>query len=491
MPEMNYPETLAYLNARLPMFSRIGKAAYKADLSNTHALMDLLGHPERGLKCVHIAGTNGKGSTSNMIASVLQEAGYRTGLHTSPHLRDFRERFRTNGEMIPKEAVADFVEQHHDAFEPIGASFFEWGVALVLDWFHREKTDIAVIECGLGGRLDSTNVVTPEVCVITNIGWDHADLLGDTLEKIAGEKAGIIKPGIPVVIGEAQGTIAEVFRRRAEEVAAPIYFTDQAALMPYALDLAGRPQVPVAAGADTSGGYYPYELGLPPEERYWPAPVALRPNPPEQALDLLEQSIDQGALLIGIGPTTNLALLERRRPGILARANLVLMGGYVFPVRPGYPHWGNDMDFNFQVDVRSAQFVLEHSNPLLVPLSVTVETALRRADLPALSAAGPLARLIARQAEQFAVDEQNETRIGAVCAGLPDDLINFQHDPLACAVALGWREGIEIEEVRISIEEKDGLLYERPDPAGRPFRVVTRVDGERFDRFWLEQVTRL
>ncbi len=259
----------------------------------------------------------------------------------------------------------------------------------------------------------------------------------------------------------------------------------------YALDLAGSPQVPVAAGADTSGGYYPYELGLPPEERYWPAPVAPHPNPVEEALDLLEQSIDQGALLIGIGPTTNLALLERRRPGILARANLVLMGGYVFPVRPGYPHWGNDMDFNFQVDVRSAQFVLEHSNPLLVPLSVTVETALRRADLPALSAAGPLARLIARQAEQFAVDEQNETRIGAVCAGLPDDLINFQHDPLACAVALGWREGIEIEEVRISIEEKDGLLYERPDPAGRPFRVVTRVDGERFDRFWLEQVTRL
>ncbi len=239
---MNYPETLAYLNARLPMFSRIGKAAYKADLSNTHALMELLGHPERGLKCVHIAGTNGKGSTSNMIASVLQEAGFRTGLHTSPHLRDFRERFRINGEMIPKEAVTDFVEQHHEAFEPIGASFFEWGVALVLDRFRQEKTDIAVIECGLGGRLDSTNVVTPEVCVITNIGWDHADLLGDTLEKIAGEKAGIIKPGNPVVIGEAEGSIAEVFRRKAEEVAAPIHFTDQAAPLPYALDLAGEHQ---------------------------------------------------------------------------------------------------------------------------------------------------------------------------------------------------------------------------------------------------------
>ncbi len=239
---MNYTETLAYLHARLPMFSRIGKAAYKADLSNTHALMELLGHPERGLKCVHIAGTNGKGSTANMMASVLQVAGYRTGLHTSPHLRDFRERFRINGEMIPQKTVAAFVEQHHKAFEPIGASFFEWGVALVLDWFRQEKTDIAVIECGLGGRLDSTNVVTPEVSVITNIGWDHADLLGDTMEKIAGEKAGIIKPGIPVVIGEAEGTVAEVFRQKAKEVGAPIHFTNQSTPMPYALDLAGEHQ---------------------------------------------------------------------------------------------------------------------------------------------------------------------------------------------------------------------------------------------------------
>lgn len=239
---MDYAETLAYLNARLPMFSRIGKAAYKADLSNTHALMALLGHPEQGRKCIHIAGTNGKGSAANMLASVLQEAGYRTGLHTSPHLRDFRERFRLNGEMMPQQAVTAFVEQHREAFEPIGASFFEWGVALVLDWFRREQTEIAVIECGLGGRLDSTNVVTPEVSVITNIGWDHADLLGDTLEKIAGEKAGIIKAGIPVVIGEAEGTIAELFRRKAQEAGAPIHFTDQAAPMPYALDLAGKHQ---------------------------------------------------------------------------------------------------------------------------------------------------------------------------------------------------------------------------------------------------------
>ncbi|MBP8824331.1 MAG: bifunctional folylpolyglutamate synthase/dihydrofolate synthase [Flavobacteriales bacterium] len=240
---MEYSATLAYLHERLPMFSRIGKAAYRADLGNTHALMDLLGHPEQGLKCVHIAGTNGKGSTANMIASVLQEAGYRTGLHTSPHLRDFRERFRINGGMIPREAVTAFVEQHRDTFEPIGASFFEWGVALVLDWFRREQSEIAVIECGLGGRLDSTNVITPEVSIITNIGWDHADLLGDSLEKIAGEKAGIIKPGIPVVIGEAEGTIAEVFRRKAEEVGAPIIFTDHTTPMHYALDLAGAHQL--------------------------------------------------------------------------------------------------------------------------------------------------------------------------------------------------------------------------------------------------------
>ncbi len=239
---MDYPETLAYLYERLPMFSRLGKAAYKADLSNTHALMELTGHPERGLKCVHLAGTNGKGSTANMIASVLQEAGYRTGLHTSPHLKDFRERFRINGEMIPQEAVTAFVERYHSAFEPVEASFFEWGVALALNWFREEHTDIAVIECGLGGRLDSTNVVTPEVSIITNIGWDHMDLLGDTLEKIAAEKAGIIKPGIPVVIGEAEGTIAEVFRKRAKEVGAPIHFTEQQAPMPYLLDLPGPHQ---------------------------------------------------------------------------------------------------------------------------------------------------------------------------------------------------------------------------------------------------------
>ena len=239
---MDYPETLAYLYERLPMFSRIGKAAYKADLSNTHALMDVLGHPERGLICIHLAGTNGKGSTANMLASVLQEAGYRTGLHTSPHLKDLCERFRINGEMVPKEIVTRFVEEHRADFEPIAASFFEWGVALALNWFRAEHTDIAVIETGLGGRLDSTNVVTPLVSVITNIGWDHADLLGGSLEKIAEEKAGIIKAGIPVIVGEADGLIAEVFRRKANHVGAPITFTDQTASLPFALDLPGAHQ---------------------------------------------------------------------------------------------------------------------------------------------------------------------------------------------------------------------------------------------------------
>jgi len=239
---VTYAETLAYLYAQLPMFHRIGKAAYKADLNNTHALMDALGHPELGLKCVHVAGTNGKGSTSHMLASVFQEAGLRTGLYTSPHLKDFRERIRINGAMIPETEITAFVETHRATFEPIQPSFFEWTVALAFDWFRKERVDIAIIETGLGGRLDSTNVVTPEASVITNIGWDHADLLGNTLEAIAAEKAGIIKPGVPVIIGEAEGSIAAVFQRTAEGVQAPISFVDQSFALRYALDLAGPHQ---------------------------------------------------------------------------------------------------------------------------------------------------------------------------------------------------------------------------------------------------------
>lgn len=239
---MNYATALAYLYEQLPMFHRIGKAAYKANLDNTHVLMELLGHPEQGLRCVHIAGTNGKGSTSHMLSSVLQEAGYRTGLYTSPHLKDFRERVRVNGAMISEEQVVRFIEEHREAFDAIKPSFFEWTVALAFDHFREERVDIAVIETGLGGRLDSTNVVTPEVSIVTNIGWDHADLLGGSLEAIAGEKAGIIKPGIPVVIGEASGAVAEVFRQKALIEEAPLLFMDHTQPLPYPIELQGAHQ---------------------------------------------------------------------------------------------------------------------------------------------------------------------------------------------------------------------------------------------------------
>jgi len=239
---MDYAETLTYLYAQLPMFQRVGKAAYKADLANTHALMEILGQPENGLRCIHVAGTNGKGSTSHLLASALQEAGYKVGLHTSPHLKDLRERFRINGEMIPQSTVVRFVAEHRNAFEPVKASFFEWGVALALWWFREEKVDIAVIETGMGGRLDSTNVITPEVCVITNIGWDHTEFLGNTLELIAGEKAGIVKHGVPVVIGEASPEVEAVFRRTALAQNAPITFVDQGAHLPYPSALVGGHQ---------------------------------------------------------------------------------------------------------------------------------------------------------------------------------------------------------------------------------------------------------
>ncbi|MFA6260064.1 MAG: folylpolyglutamate synthase/dihydrofolate synthase family protein [Bacteroidia bacterium] len=224
---MNYPETLQYLFRQLPMFTRVGASAYKKDLSNTLALCKLLDQPEQKIRCIHIAGTNGKGSTSHMLASVLQEAGYKTGLYTSPHLKDFRERIRINGILIPEHEVVQFVEQYKVACENIQPSFFEWTVALCFDYFAREKVDVAFIETGLGGRLDSTNVITPLLSVITNIGWDHTDLLGNSLELIAEEKAGIIKPGIPVIIGETQVETSSVFLKKAKDQHAPLQFADQ------------------------------------------------------------------------------------------------------------------------------------------------------------------------------------------------------------------------------------------------------------------------
>jgi dihydrofolate synthase / folylpolyglutamate synthase len=224
---MTYEETLEYLFKQLPMFHRIGPAAYKANLDNTHAIMQLLDHPEKDFRCIHIAGTNGKGSTSHMLAAILQQSGYKTGLYTSPHLKDFRERIKIDGKMIEKSEVVKFVKKYQSDFEKIEPSFFEWTVGLAFDYFSRKDVDIAIIETGLGGRLDSTNVVIPLVSLITNVQWDHMNLLGNTLPKIAREKAGIIKKNIPVVIGATQKESSNVFKTFANKLNAPIYFADK------------------------------------------------------------------------------------------------------------------------------------------------------------------------------------------------------------------------------------------------------------------------
>jgi dihydrofolate synthase/folylpolyglutamate synthase len=224
------------------MYQRVGPAAYKADLSNTILLADHLDNPEESFKSIHVAGTNGKGSTSHMLASVLQHAGYKTGLYTSPHLKDFRERIRINGTMIPEDYVTSFVGTHRKFFEENDLSFFEMTVGLAFDYFRKEKVDVAVIEVGLGGRLDSTNIITPEVSVITNIGHDHMNLLGNTLEEIAAEKAGIIKEGVPVVIGEIQEETRYVFEQVAEQSFAPISFAEEEDLPFYKTDLLGAYQ---------------------------------------------------------------------------------------------------------------------------------------------------------------------------------------------------------------------------------------------------------
>ena len=222
---MNYQQIINYLFTRLPMFSRIGAAAIRKDLTNTYSLCKELGNPHTKFKSVHIAGTNGKGSTSHMLAAILQKAGYKTGLYTSPHLHDFRERIRINGAMIPEESVIDFTERVQPLIDIIEPSFFEITVVMAFDYFAREKVDIAIIEVGLGGRLDSTNVIIPELSVITYIGFDHMNLLGNTLEAIAGEKAGIIKKNIPVVIGEYLPETKPVFEKIAAAQSAPIHFS--------------------------------------------------------------------------------------------------------------------------------------------------------------------------------------------------------------------------------------------------------------------------
>jgi dihydrofolate synthase / folylpolyglutamate synthase len=224
---MSYAETLKWLYVQLPMYQRIGGAHYKIDLDKTIQLCAYLGNPENRFPSIHVAGTNGKGSTSHMLASILQEAGFKVGLYTSPHLKDFRERIKINGKMIPEPEVVDFVRKHKRKFEELELSFFEMTAGMAFTYFAESKVDIAIIETGMGGRLDSTNVVTPLVSIITNIGYDHMQFLGDNLEKIAGEKAGIIKHGVPVVISETQQEVEHVFIDAAFKNESPIFFADQ------------------------------------------------------------------------------------------------------------------------------------------------------------------------------------------------------------------------------------------------------------------------
>ncbi len=307
----------------------------------------------------------------------------------------------------------------------------------------------------------------PEIHLDTDIGGDTDDLCALALA-LAWPGAGLL----------AVTTVSDDSGRRAGYAR-------------YALELAGRSDVPVAAGADISLGCYKPTPGFPErEEAYSPEPVPPAPAPHEEALDLLEESIARGATIVAIGPYTNLALLERRTPGILRDARLCLMGGHVFSNREGFPQWDYCEDWNIQVDYASALHVFERSSPTIVPLSASVETWLRHAHLPALrQAAAPLARLIARQGEAFAAGEWSKAEEGRTCAGLPDDIINFQHDPLACAVALGWDEGVELEELPLKFEVVDGYLRQRIEEGGRMTRVVTKIDGERFSEFWLDVVT--
>lgn len=227
MSEMTYEESLDYLFSKLPMFQRIGPPAFKKSLNRTVALMEQLGNPHQRFKSIHIAGTNGKGSVAHMLAAILQAAGYKVGLHTSPHYRDFRERIKLNGQMVSKSYVQDFVNQHQGLMEQLQPSFFELSVGMAFCYFAEQQVNVAVVETGLGGRLDSTNVLTPLLSIITNISYDHQQFLGDTLPEIAGEKAGIIKPGVPVVIGETQPETREVFIKKAEAIGSEICFADQ------------------------------------------------------------------------------------------------------------------------------------------------------------------------------------------------------------------------------------------------------------------------
>ncbi|WP_298136494.1 folylpolyglutamate synthase/dihydrofolate synthase family protein [Flavobacterium sp.] len=240
---MNYQETIDWMFSQLPMYQTQGASAYKKDLTNTLLLSKHLNHPEKDLKCIHVAGTNGKGSTSHLLASILQEAGYKVGLYTSPHLKDYRERIKINGEEISEQFVCEFINSNKTFFEDNQLSFFEMTVGLAFEYFRKEKTDINIIEVGMGGRLDSTNIIKPLVSVITNIGFDHTQFLGNTLEAIASEKAGIIKKEIPVVIGEYTKETKTVFLNKAKETNSEIFFASDLIEEVYPSELLGDYQI--------------------------------------------------------------------------------------------------------------------------------------------------------------------------------------------------------------------------------------------------------
>ncbi|WP_345049900.1 folylpolyglutamate synthase/dihydrofolate synthase family protein [Hymenobacter glaciei] len=318
---MTYAETLSYLYEQLPMFQRVGAAGFKKGLGNTIALAEAQGHPEHGFRSVHVAGTNGKGSSSHLLAAVLQAAGYKVGLYTSPHLREFTERIRVNGRELSQEYLVQWVTKWRPLFEQVQPSFFEMCVALAFSYFAEQRVDVAVVEVGLGGRFDSTNIITPLVSLITNISYDHQALLGNTLPEIAGEKAGIIKPGVPVVISQMQPEVAEVFRSEAAAKLAHLVFADEiyqasftaegdpeTGLRPLALRQHGRLYLPNA------------ELGLPGDYQQLNLPGVLA------TLDELRAQgfrITEAAVRAGLRQVTQLTGL-RGRWSVIGRRPLVV-----------------------------------------------------------------------------------------------------------------------------------------------------------------------
>jgi dihydrofolate synthase/folylpolyglutamate synthase len=319
---MNYPETLAWLYAQLPMYQRVGAAGFKKGLGNTEALAAALGHPENKFKSVHVAGTNGKGSSSHLLAAVLQSAGYKVGLYTSPHLREFTERIRVNGQELAPDYLVQWVAQHQNLFAEIEPSFFEMCVALAFDYFADDQVDVAVVEVGLGGRLDSTNIITPLVSLITNISYDHQAMLGNTLPEIAGEKAGIIKPGRPAIISQSQPEVRSVFEAKAQQEGSPLLFADtryEARLTPPVADGTTGVQV-VNVWRDGQPFLTNVELGLLGDYQRLNLPGVLA------ALDELQTqgfSIPEAALRQGLREVTRLTGL-RGRWSILGQHPLVV-----------------------------------------------------------------------------------------------------------------------------------------------------------------------